>query len=80
MPYAVYYLPMAYFLTGRLYLLIPFTYYVHSIPFHFNNYLFVLCFYESVSFCFVFWVSHISEIIWYLSFFCVTYFTKHNIF
>ena len=47
-PYAVQYIPVTYFITGSLYLLIPFTYFTHSTASCIGNHQFVPCVYESV--------------------------------
>ena len=64
-----------YFATGISYLLISLTHFTHHpIPPSSASCLFVLCICESVPiwlrlfFCFVFQISHTSEIIWYLYF------------
>lgn len=59
-------------------------YYVHCIPFHFFNHLFVLCFYESVFIllcflCCFLGSSHKWDHMIFV-FFCVTYLTKHLIY
>ena len=60
-------------ITGSLYLPLPFTHFAHpSTPNPSRNHQFVLCIYSSNSAflfvsSFVFYIPHISEIIWYLS-------------
>ena len=58
------------FITGCLYLLIPYTYFIPPPTFlPSGDHQFVLCIYKSVSFvCFAFWIAFINEIVWYLSF------------
>ena len=57
-----------YFVTERLYLFISLTYFLPLPTSHpSGNYLFVLYICDSISFVFVFYIPHISEIIQYLS-------------
>ena len=68
--YAVHYIPMSYFITGRLCLLTAFTHHTHSPPMATTNLFFVSM---SLGFCcccylFILKILHITEVVWYLSF------------